>query len=830
MSRRAEADNLNRLAVTLQAQGRIRESLSAFQRALEMFRDAGDTAGVGRCLNGVGALYKDLGELEQAKEYLEQALPFRRLTGDERGEAITLTTLGPVYAKLGQPEKASEVLMEALAITKAIFDVERYGQVLFNLAEVSLSLGEPWEAYRWLKEDLAIARVTGDVVEENKCLNLLTAIAYNLGQVRLAYRYGLESLALAQRLGNRRGESCALDNLGHIIQRFPVKDKWEQSLQLLEKSLAIDRETGVPAEAAVTMLSLAALHINTEKYAKARPLIDEAARIAEKAGLPALRGKAWHARGALHLKLNENQKARDCFDRTLDFNRRSGDRLSEAETLKDVALAFWDDGDELRALELLEEAASIFDNARSRIPDESQRISFFAQYLVQDVYHIYSARLLQLFERTSDRTYAERAFNVCERRHARELLDLLHSKGGDTGGTEIGASPVTLREVQTRLLDPDTAFLEYSIHFKVGYVWVVTRDDYEVHRIAIGGTEIREKVRKLRAVLESPEQTAYLEHASELYDLLLKPAARLIEGKRQLLIVPDDALQIVPFQALLTERPAGVVSTPPASRVLSALRNFVAPGRPLVTSTRRHADQPFLIKKYTVTYAPSAGIFILLKELLRARSETPPQKDFIAFAPINFGTTDAHDGGVKPLPYTRDEVKQIAALFAAGKATLVLGEEATKESLIRRDLSDYRFLHFATHAYFNHEDAETSTILLRGGRETDGHLYPFEVAALQLKAEMVTLSACETGLGEVTDEGILGLMRAFVCAGAATVCSSLWQVDDRATAELMRSFYHQLLVSKKGAAEALREAQIEFIQSNNWSSPRYWAPFILTGG
>lgn len=828
MSWKIEANNLNRMAVMLQAQGRARESLAAFQQALELFRSSDDLAGVGRCLNGVGALYKDLGEPERARENLEQALSYRQMTGDERGEAITLTTLGPVYAKLGQPEKARDVLLRAHAITRAIFDSERYGQVLFNLGEVALMLGQPWEALKWLREDLVIVRSLEDKVEENKCLNLLTMITYNLGQIRQARRYGLESLALARKHGNLRGESCALDNLGHIIQRSHSKDKWAQAQEFFERSLAIDRETQVMAEAAVTMNSLAAVYLNMEQYAKARALIDEAMQIAKKAGASQLEATTWHTLGALHLKLNERSQAIECFDKALRFWPRTENRLFEAGVLRDKGLALWDDGDEQRALKLFEEAASIYDTARSEISEDYDQTFFFAQYNVQDIYHIYSARLLQMFEKTSDRSYAERAFHVCERRHARALLDLLRAKGmnGAAHNARNLNVPLTLREVQAQLLDKDTVLLVYSVHLAVSYIWVLTHDNFEVHKIGADSYALRAIVKELRRALDSPSPTAYLDPAHELYTLLVEPAERLIEGKRQLLIVPDDALQVVPFQMLLTEEPSRDAPTPAGRGLKAFLRHFIA--EESFPAVQAHVEQPFLIKKHTIAYAPSASIFHALREVQRAKYETPRLKEFIAFAPIHF-TSAAGSSGIKPLPASRDEVNNIGALFDSSKVTFMLEDDATKENVLRDELKDYRFIHFATHAYFNREDAETSAIILRDHSETVGHLYTSDIAKLQLNAEMVTLSACETGLGEVTDEGILGLMRAFFCAGSATVCSSLWGVDDRATAEIMRGFYHQILVSKKTKAEALRDAQMELVRSNNWSLPQYWAPFILAG-
>lgn len=150
--------------------------------------------------------------------------------------------------------------------------------------------------------------------------------------------------------------------------------------------------------------------------------------------------------------------------------------------------------------------------------------------------------------------------------------------------------------------------------------------------------------------------------------------------------------------------------------------------------------------------------------------------------------------------------------------------------MLTEGLDQFRFLHFATHGFVNAEDLDACSIILRGDSEPDRILRTSEIANLKLDADLVVLSACETALGEVKyGEGILGLARAFYCAGARAVCASMWKVSDAATALLMARFYEEVVKNGLSKAEALRAAQLALINSNKLSSPKFWAAFVLSG-
>jgi CHAT domain-containing protein len=272
---------------------------------------------------------------------------------------------------------------------------------------------------------------------------------------------------------------------------------------------------------------------------------------------------------------------------------------------------------------------------------------------------------------------------------------------------------------------------------------------------------------------------------------------RYIESKPHLLIIPDHSLHLLPFQALVTEADAS------------------------------GAGVSYLIQKHTITYAPSSGIFGMLQS---AKTQTSRDRlDLMAFAPVDFPSTS--DGPrLSSLPGTINEVKSIAALFDPARTRLRTFALATKQTVLSEALDQFRFIHFATHGFVNAEDLDACSIVLRGDSEPEQVLRTSDIAHLKLDADLVVLSACETALGEVKyGEGVLGLVRAFYCAGARAVCASMWKVDDAATAFLMARFYENIVKNGLSTAAALQSAQLSLIDSRNWSSPKFWAAFVLSG-
>jgi hypothetical protein len=422
--------------------------------------------------------------------------------------------------------------------------------------------------------------------------------------------------------------------------------------------------------------------------------------------------------------------------------------------------------------------------------------------------------------------------------------------------------PLSLREIQTQVLDRETLLLEYALGEDRSFLWAVTpsslksytlpkrseiqkaaREAYEL-LIARNRTEPDETpAQRARRVAQADAQLAVA--TSRLSRMLLAPVAAQL-GRKRLLIVAQDALQYLPFGILprpdvargRTGRvrtgncPPGLAPCPlivdheiislPSASTLAVLRRDVA-GRKLASKTLAvFADPVFEKEDERVTKTPA-------EKPPKTQSSGAEQTRLFKHASDQLGA-----GRIARLPFTRLEAERILSLTVEAERKSALDFRASRSSVTADDLSQYRYIHFATHGLLNSQHPELSAIVLslvdEKGQQQDGFLRAHEVYNLNLPAEVVVLSACETGLGkEVKGEGLVGLTRGFMYAGAPRVVVSLWSVNDRATADLMTKFYRKMLRENRRPAEALRMAQVEMWRDGRWKSPYFWSAFVLQG-
>jgi CHAT domain-containing protein len=362
--------------------------------------------------------------------------------------------------------------------------------------------------------------------------------------------------------------------------------------------------------------------------------------------------------------------------------------------------------------------------------------------------------------------------------------------------------PVLLSEAQ-QLAGDDSVILAYSLGSPSSYLFAISRQGWKVARLPSAAV-LGQRVEELRrAVAEGPARASlatYTVHATALYRDLIEPAGPLLFGKRKLIIVPDGPLHYLPFAALLK------------------------PGRDMVSAEA--ARLPYLIRSYAVIYSPSVSVLKALKE--RRPSLPDERKELLAVAEPLYDRS----GPLQPLAYSGREVDSILRTYAGSASTVLKGAEATEDN-VKRLMGDYRVVHFAVHGIVDQQRSGISGLALTaasGEDRQDGLLQVYEILGLRLRTDLVVLSACETGLGKRVDgEGLVGLTRAFLYAGSASVVASLWNVNDRSSVGLMTRFHQQLGASGKGASEALRQAQLDVIGRGEFSHPYYWAPFSLTG-
>lgn len=430
---------------------------------------------------------------------------------------------------------------------------------------------------------------------------------------------------------------------------------------------------------------------------------------------------------------------------------------------------------------------------------------------------------------------------------------------------------LTLDEVQQKILDEQTVLLQYSLGQDASYLWAVSRSEGVMMVRLPARSVLESKVMEFRSKLlpaslrrslintedaqaqktrglglettaspasanTSANTSAFQTSAYDLYRVLLEPVAPLIRGKR-LLIVADGPLHFIPFEALVTSLDG------------DGYQNF-----------------SYLLKSYEIAYAPSVSVLSGEREKASPSSIrgpvlvlADPVFDGLDPRAIRGGAALKQQVAAKPnlklrsaieddlqtltrgvklprLKGTRDEAEQIMALTSSSgnSGVTMLDEEASETGFGKRDLSRFRIVHLATHGLLNTERPQFTGLVLSlvGDEDNDGFLLVDEIFNLRLKARLVMLSACETGLGKLKHgESMSGLTRAFMYSGASTVGVSLWPISDAATASLMTGFYKRLMTGEgpPPLAAAMRGAQLEMIAGGRYSAPFYWAPFILVG-
>lgn len=749
----------------------------AYGRALALFRETGREREAGKALNALGRTWRQ--EPGRALDLYREALALNRRLGDRQQEATTLQNLGKIHQSLGETEEALAHYERALPIWRELGVKSEEAGTLLALGDLYQRMGEPRKALDLLPRAIALFEAEGSSGDAASALTTLGDAQARAGQVREALASLTRALAIHRRNGNRREEAQALNSLGccHLLLGRP-----EEARRSLAAARSIFRQIGDrPAEAVAL--------VNLGLAGEARP---RQAIASFEAARPMLVSREHEALALLGL-------AR--------AHRRLGDLAS--------------------ARKEAEAAIDSIESLRGKSASLGLRASFLASK--QDFYGFHVDLLMELHRREPGAGYDARALAASEQARARSLLDLLAEsdfrKGADPAllrreeelarrindlaerpaGPELrellaqqervqaairpalaSARPLTLPEIQREVADGETLVLLYALGRERSFLWAVTPDSLSTFDLP-PRARIEEAARRTYGPLSIPPQTlARARTRQEMADLsrmLLAPAAALLEGKR-LVVVPDGALHYVPFAAL------------------------PAPG----------TDEPLVVRHEVVTL-PSASTL----GAIRREARPPSAATLAVVADPVFAAEDARKLG--RLPFSREEADALLALAPPAGRLGALGADASRDTVLSGRLADYRLVHFATHGILDAENPELSGLLL-----SDGFLRAHEIYRLSLPADLVVLSACRTALGrEMRGEGLVGLTRGFLHAGARGVLVSLWEVEDRATAELMRRFYRGMLKEGRPPAAALRQAQASLRREPGWEAPYFWAGFVLQG-
>lgn len=754
--------------------------------------------------SNLGVDYQDLGKTREARDSFRRAAELAGERGLQDLSATVALNEGNLLLSLGQNAKARASYETALAIFEQTDDV-RQVNVLLSLARLE-------RAEEHYEEALVLAeRASGRSGEAPPRLQAAVARVLGValrdsGRGEEALRHLSHAAAEHRRLGDRWGEAASIGEIGESLR---LAGHLEPARRRMEEAHALSRRVEDPILEALQLFRLAQVERDADRPGRAVEVLERALARFELVN-----------RGVANPDTRATQIAfrRPFFELHVDalYQRDCGRRRSPA-----CATAALEASESARARGLRDLLAEAEVEVASGVdPALKER-----EQAIRGQLSVIQRRILNL-QRSTASDSLELAALSAERSTRLAQLDRLEQEVRIRNARYAEVHyPKALRlaEIQQRLLtDEGTALLEYALGESSSYLFVIRRQGVDVFPLA-PAAKLRRHVEVMLRELSGSRAPNLNQAAVELYAALIRPAEPALAGVERLLIVPDDALFSVPFEALVERH---------------------EPGR----------RPTYLLDRWVVSYAPSATVLAqLVSSPPAAAQSNGGSLDFVAFADPLYPQPAASDtspsslaaverGMFDPqgrlvltrLAASQGEVEEIAALFAkaGGQVRLFVRNEATEENALGTEARAARNLHFAAHAFTDDRDSENLGLVLSQLPEArgDGVLQLDEIFDLKLAARLVVLSACGSALGKpVRGEGFVGLTRGFFYAGARSVVASLWNVEDRSTARLMAAFYRHLLASsERGKAEALRRAKLEVIASGA-SDPRYWAAFVIVG-
>ncbi len=871
------ADNLGKLGRANWFRGDFDQVFKWYNEAATARKTVDDQILLGATLNGLGSANLQTGNYDAALEFYGKARAVRERTGDMGGLGSTITYMGHTHYRAGRLVEAKAAYEEALPILEQVGQAERILQNLNGIANIYWEMGRVEGAANAYRRSVNIADQTDDPSEflyrinyaqaltdmqsYNDAMNQIDAAAELLGNTHdPAAQYSLRqtrgnlyrdmgdmenarldmvaALQLADSLPDANEKTTALLNVASLYEQLGVNDR---GLQFAERALDNARSNeDAPRirDAATTAGYLAATlgqydrstemwelakQIDTEQEAQANLITDDVGL----ATTLALQGKNQQARHILH-----SARARAQAAGLTNLAMRTGMTIGHTFEKENP-----------------DSAAFYYDHTRQQVEslrDDTVDGQLGGGDLFAGEWRRYYEEIALYYASRDNHEWAERAFAVIETAKARGLLDMMRNAAlrnrtpeeettldalyhersqpspaadkidelesqfrrmqrerlaRDMGKLASDDQVAALSQVR-KSLPKNSIMLYYALGDTASLLWVADRKSTEVHRLS-GRRSIDDQIKQIRDAVRQPGNgDATLRNSSaQLYEMLIAPATNAIAKKKHIIVVPDGALFELPFELL-------------------------AP-----TTDGNWSDLAWLGSTHAISYAPSASVLLEMSQ----RRSNKPDIDLLAVGDPNFETLSAnrHSADLVPLPGTRKEVAAIAATVKEKRRVSMVGTDVS-ESAFKTALGERRprIVHLATHGLLDSKEPSASSIALAKaeGSNEDGFLYTLEVLNLPFDVGLVVLSACDSGRGRISrGEGVVGLSRAFVAAGANGVVASLWQVSDESSAALMAEFYRYMLGKKKSAAEALRQGRRQMLNSETYSHPYHWAAFVATG-
>ncbi len=783
--RQREAELLNSLGIACYFMGRYQTAIDYCQQSLKIQKDIGDspeerlrqrTGEAGSLINIGNALYSS-GKYDVAIDYYQQSLAIKREIGERRGEATALMNIGNALYSTAKYDLAIDYYQKSLAIQEEIDDRKEEAKSRGNLGAAYIALGQYKKAIDFYEQQLAIAREIGDRLGEANALNNLGTLYDALGQYELDIKYQKQSLAIYQEIKYRHGEACSLGNLSCAYRAL---GQYNLDIDYQQQSLAITRELGDLQGEATSLGSLGNTYLLLGEYDAAVDYYQQWLKTSQEIGDRRGEAKSMAGLGIAYDYLEKYQQAIDYHRNSLKVAEEIGDFDSQGTALNNLGYSLFKSDQIEEAETKLQEGIKIRESLRLDLKD-SDKISIF-----EDQARTY--RLLQ--EVLIYQNKFSEALEISERGRTRAFVDLLAERLFKQTNTQNLANPITYLQVQQVAQLQNSILVEYSIidENKLLFIWVIKPtgeinfSQVDLRFLKQEYTSLSNLITQARAslgILESKSDISnhtvfedcnkFIE-LKQLYKILIQPISHLLptDPKIPVFFIPQDTLFLILFPAL------------------------------------QDAEGKFLIEKHTIVTALSIQIL----ELTQKRSVEVPETSLEALVVGNpkMPTIPLTDppAQLSDLAWAKIEAQAIAPLL---NTQAIMGANATKAHITQL-FPKARLIHFATHGLLDdiRQLGIPGAIALAPSDGDHGFLTAGEIYDMKLNAELVVLSACNTGQGKITGDGVIGLSRCLIAAGVKSVIVSLWSVEDLSTTLLMVKFY-QIFQQGVTSTVALNDAQ-----------------------
>ena len=810
--------------------GQPEKAMQEIFEAQALYQEVGDRAGVGLALTAEGLFYSLKRHEDQAIRFHENAIEIFRSIGDQHSEAIALIAQGQSYENrndlpvaLNKYENAFHLLENIGAFDTAAVAVSKVGTV--HRLKKNLD-----HALTYYQRSLQLSRAAKKVRIEALALDDIAVVYDAQERTEEALKQYHLILKFYEDSGDVRGQAVALNNYGDFLLR---RDQGQRALELFSRALPLSERVGDAGTFLTTLYNLARAHLKLGSYEVALSLIDESIRrieeLREKVGSPDARA-VYFAVVRRHYELKT-----DAFMQL--------HRVRPGEGYDANALLVNDQSRARSLLDLLSEPrGDLRWGATAELLERERELRglIIRQAEYQMELSLNRKDSVEVAEVRNDVDQLRAEYQEIEAKLREQNPNLLSLPS---------FAPTTLEQIQNELRDSDTMLLQIALGDERSYLWAVTANSFHSYEIA-GRKTIEDAAREVYPLLTARQTSvasikgdyhdfienadnALPEKASKLSDMLFAPVAQQL-GNRKLLIVTEGALQAIPFESL----PA------PGSQFVGQIDQETFFDS-LLINTHEISSLPSIATLRAIRSAknrlssPHRTVAVIADPVFGSNDErvqSAPMTSVVAGATMESSIPGvSHVKTLSRLTYSSAEADAISAAAPRGTTMIVKGFAANREAAMSSSIGEYQIVHFATHGFVNSEQPELSSIVLTmvdpKGVQQDGLMSLHDIYHLNLSAtELTVLSACQTALGkDINGEGLVGLPHSFLSAGAKSVVASRWKVDDRATANLMTSFYDSLLRQGMPTGAALRAAKLKTMKEKQWRAPYFWAGFVLQG-